>query len=162
MRAVRFDGRLGILCAWVLTTLVEDVTLVGRHPENLEKARWRHLGTVFGGKGLRPGADVVVDATGSPGGITDAVRLVRPRGTVVLKTTLAAPVRFDLAPLVVNEITVVGSRCGRFGQATDLLRQYPDMPLERIISARFPLEKAVEAFRAAAAPGGLKVLLESV
>ena len=153
------DGKLGILCAWVLSTVLEDVTLVGRHPPKLEAAAWRHVRTSQGAAGVPVGADLVVDATGRDAGLRDAMALCRPRGTIVLKSTLAAEHRLDLAPLVVHEQTLVGSRCGRFGDALRLMQQFPDLPLERLVTARYPLEKAEAAFQRSQEPDALKVLL---
>jgi len=154
------DGRLGILCAWVLSTAVADVTLVGRHADKLARARWRHLKTTDNVADLEPGADIVVDATGSGAGISEAMGLCRARGTIVLKSTVASQGSLNLAPVVVNELNVVGSRCGRFEDGLHLLQTYPDMPVESLITARFPLEKAVEAFDRARAKDMLKVVLE--
>ncbi|MCD4717959.1 MAG: alcohol dehydrogenase catalytic domain-containing protein [Desulfobacterales bacterium] len=153
-------GRLGILCAWVLTTVVTDVTLIGHHPEKLNLAKWRHLKTAHGADEVEAGADIVVEATGSGEGITEAMSLCRPRGTIVLKSTLASQGKLNLSPLVVNEQRLVGSRCGQFKDGFQMLESYPDMPLDRLITARYPIEKALKAFERAARPDALKVLLE--
>ena len=87
-----------------------------------------------------------------------ALRLVRPRGTVVWKSTHHAPARFDAAPVVVNEISLVGSRCGRFEPALDLLRRRK-VDVGRLLSAEFPLSGAVRALAEAARPGVRKVIL---
>lgn len=154
------DGRLGILCAWVLSTVAQDVTLVGHHPEKLPRAAWRSVQTVLASGRILPGADVVVDATGSETGIIAAMALCRPRGTIVLKSTVAVSGHVNLAPIVINEQTIIGSRCGRFTEGLDLMQKYPDMPLETLISARFPLEKVREAFSRATQSDTLKVLLD--
>lgn len=154
------DGRLGILCAWALRTAAEDVTIIGHHREKLEIARWRGIKTAMSGGEIRPGADLVVEATGSGGGIAQAMDLCRPRGTIVLKSTVAVQGNVNLAPVVVNELTVVGSRCGRFEDALHMMRKFPDMPLERLITGRYPLDRAAEAFAGAASSRALKVLLE--
>lgn len=154
------DGRLGILCAWVLATVCADVTLVGRHPEKLEIAEWRAIKRVTTDEKIPPGADIVVEATGSGRGIATAMDLCRPRGIVVLKSTVAAAEPINLAPAVINEQTIVGSRCGRFKDGLKIMREYPDMPLERLITARYPLEQVVDAFRRAQDSDALKVLLE--
>ncbi|MCP4686840.1 MAG: alcohol dehydrogenase catalytic domain-containing protein [Desulfobacterales bacterium] len=153
------DGKLGILCAWVLATRLRDVTLVGHHPEKLERARWGHLNTALGVENTGKKADIVVDATGSARGLPEAVSLCKSRGTIVLKTTVAAHAPVNLSQLVVDEITIRGSRCGRFSDGLEMLASHPDMPLERLISSRRPLSEAPEAFAAAAEPGSLKVLL---
>jgi alcohol dehydrogenase len=154
------DGRLGILCAWVLATAVADVTLLGRHPEKLALAAWRGLKTTALAGEVAPGADLVVEATGSGQGIVQAMALCRARGTIVLKSTVALQGEVNLSPLVVNEQTLLGSRCGRFGDALALLQRYPDLPLERLISRRYALSQAEEAFGRAQARDTLKVLLE--
>jgi alcohol dehydrogenase len=153
------DGKLGILCAWVLCTVCDDVTLAGHHAENLQKAAWQHLKTTAGAAGIAPGADLVVEATGSVSGLTTAINLCRPRGTLVLKSTLADGAALNLAPVVVNELTVVGSRCGLFQAGLQGMTAHL-FPVERLIAARYPLEKAEEAFIAAAQHGTLKVILD--
>jgi len=102
--------------------------------------------------------DWVVDATGSPKGLTDAVRMTRPQGTLILKSTLHGKVGIDTAPVIVNEITVVGSRCGRFEPALELLRN-GTINVAEMIADRLPLASAPAAFRRAAKSGVLKVLL---
>ncbi len=153
------DGRMGILCAWVLSTVLPGVLLLGRHPEKLRLARWRDMRMGISGDGPRDRADLVVDATGSAGGIAEALRWCRPGGTVVLKTTSASKSAVDLSSLVVDEITVVGSRCGPFRKGLAVMTGHPDMPLERLVTATYPLEEAPEAFKAAVTPGAVKVLL---
>ena len=103
--------------------------------------------------------DWVVDATGSPEGLRSAIAMTRPRGTVVLKSTVHGAVAIDTAPVIVNEITLVGSRCGRFEAALPLLA-HPLVPVEQLIAARYPLAEAPQAFAHAAEKGVLKVLLE--
>jgi alcohol dehydrogenase len=154
------DGTQGILCAWVLSTVLADVTLVGHHPAKREAARWHHLKTSPGPGREERSADLVVDATGSARGLAEAVDLCRPRGTVVLKTTIAEPFDIDLAPVVRKEITLVGSRCGRFRDGLQMLHDNPDLPLERLVTSRYPLESAGEAFERARQRESLKVLLE--
>lgn len=153
------DGKLGILCAWVLAGVGADVTLVGKHSEKLALAEWRGLRTATVAEPLSGGFDLVVEATGSEAGLARAVELCRPRGTVVLKTTVAAPHSLHLAPVVVNELTLLGSRCGQFKDGLAFLARNPDVPLGRLIATRFPIEQAEEAFRCAAG-SSLKVLLE--
>jgi alcohol dehydrogenase len=154
------DGRLGILCAWVLTTAVTDITLVGRHPEKLELARWRHLKTAYKEDIPAQAADLVIEATGRSGGLSAALELCRPQGTIILKSTVALTDNVDLSPIVVNELNILGSRCGRFEDGVQMMQVYPDMPLDRLISARYPLEKGLAAFARAERPTALKILLE--
>ncbi|MCX7634810.1 MAG: alcohol dehydrogenase catalytic domain-containing protein [Syntrophales bacterium] len=154
------DGKLGILTAWVLMTALRDVTLVGHHEEKLRRGQWRGIKTVLANEEIKPGADLVVEATGSSRGIEQAMRLCRPRGTIVLKTTVTDPVAINLTPAVVNEQTIVGSRCGRFAEGIRIMGEYPDMPIEGLISYRFPIEQATAAFAAAKDSRTLKVLLD--
>lgn len=156
------DGRLGLLCAQVLALSGVEVALHGRHPE-----RGLHLppGVVHAGAipaPPRPAAErapLVVEATGDPQVLQQALGLVAPRGTLVLKTTSERAGALDLAPLVVDEITLVGSRCGPFQPALEALAA-GRIAVEPLIHARFPLEEGAAAFARAARPGTLKVLLD--
>jgi len=156
------DGRLGILCAWALATVTADVTLVGHHPDKLAIARWRGIETAVEAGEVAPGADIVVEATGSGRGMAQAMTLCRPRGVIVLKSTVALQGEINLAPIVINELTVVGSRCGRFSDGLAMMRDFPDMPLERLVTDRYPLAQAAEAFNRAQSGMALKVLLDVV
>lgn len=154
------DGRIGILCAWVLATALQDVTVVGHHAEKLQALRWRDIRTVIHEKDVAPGADIVVEATGSGEGIVSAMALCRPRGTIVLKSTVARSCDINLAPVVRQEQTILGSRCGRFADGLKIMRDFPDMPLDRLISARYPLAGVREAFARAEQSDALKVFLD--
>ena len=149
------DGKLGLLVSQVLAGAGAHVALAGRHPEKL--ALGARLGLDTGPP--RPGADLAVDATGSPTGLAAALDLVRPRGTVVLKTTIAAEHRIDLARAVVNEVSLVGSRCGPFEPALSALAER-QIDVKSLIAATFPIEDALVAFETAARPGVLKILLQ--
>ena len=160
------DGRLGLLCAMTLAATGCDLTLVGRHREKMALVAGRYATTcvsatpaVLDDLAATP-ADVVVDAVGAPEGFLTALRLVRPLGTVVLKSTSAERLaEFDLSRLVVDEITVVGSRCGPFAKALQVLesRQIDVRPL---IHARYPLDDGLAALRRAGEKGVLKVLIQ--
>lgn len=157
--AVLGDGKLGLLVAQVLKAHGAEVRLYGRHAEKLRLAEAAGIGA--GRPGEQPPAatyEWVVEATGSPEGLAVAVRAARPRGTVILKSTLHGASRFDAVPVVVNEITLVGSRCGRFEPALRLLRRGA-VRLDGMISAVYPLAEALAAFERAAQKGVLKVLL---
>lgn len=154
------DGRLGILCAWALSTVISDITLAGHHPEKLQIAKWRHIQTATDLTSVEGCADIVVDATGSVSGVIEAMKLCRPRGTIVLKTTIADRGDINLAPVVVNEIKMIGSRCGQFRDGIKMLQDYPEMPLTRLITDRYPIAEAISAFDRAARPDALKVLLQ--
>lgn len=153
------DGPIGILCAWVLTSACRNVTLAGRHQAKLEIARWRHLNCVKL-EAVAPGADLVVDATGRPDGLSFAIGLCRPQGTIVMKSTVADAEKINLSPLVVNEITLVGSRCGKFEKALALINHCPDIPLIRLISARYPIEQAIAAFDHARRSDAMKIIID--
>lgn len=150
------DGRLGLLCAQVLGLSVPTVRVSGRHPERGALP----LGLTWEED---PGAggrwDLVVEATGDPDAVARALELVRPRGTLVLKTTAERPATLDLAPLVVDEITVVGSRCGPFAPALDALGR-GTVRVTPLVSARFALADGAAAFESAGRPGVLKVLVD--
>jgi len=154
------DGRLGILCAWVLSTVLSDVILIGHHPKKLEKGEWRTLRTSGTSAIGSHSADIVVEATGSGKGLVDAISLCRPRGKIVLKSTVVSKSKMNLSSIVVNEQTLIGSRCGRFRAGLRMMRSYPDMPLDRLISADYPIEQALKAFGQATQPDILKITLD--
>ena len=154
------DGKIGLLVAQVLEPLAAETTLVGHSPRKMSLLKSTSLKRVTVNE-LKPANqfDLVVDCTGSPTGIVTAMTLVRPRGTIVLKTTAAAGDPLNLAPVVIHEVTVIGSRCGPFDDALRLLT-HRSVAVKPLISARFPLDRAVEAFESATSRGTLKVLLE--
>ena len=157
--AVLGDGKLGLLVAQVLRAYGYPVHQYGRHKEKLGIAARAGVETEVVRERVPAAAyNWVVDATGSPKGLADAVRMTRPRGTIIMKSTVHGLAGFDTAPLIVNEITLVGSRCGRFEPAIELLRDGL-INVSDMISERMPLERAAQAFRTAAKPGVLKVLL---
>jgi 2-desacetyl-2-hydroxyethyl bacteriochlorophyllide A dehydrogenase len=152
-------GRLGQLIAQVLALTGADLRAVARHESQRELLRAREIATIDDGDVAPRSYDVVVEATGSPSGLDLARAAVRPRGTLVLKSTYAGEVTLDLSPFVVDEITIVGSRCGPFAPALRLL-EAGDVDPRPLIAARYPLDQAVEAMRHAAERGVTKVLLE--
>jgi threonine dehydrogenase-like Zn-dependent dehydrogenase len=157
--AVLGDGKLGLLIAMVLNAHGAKVHQFGRHPEKLRIAAATGVTTELA-SGKLPTAeyDWVVDATGNPEGLRTAAAMARPRGTVILKSTVHGAVAMDTASIIVNEITLVGSRCGRFEAALPLLGD-DRIRLEEMIADRFPLQEAAKAFERAAQRGVLKVLL---
>ncbi len=158
--AVLGDGKLGLLIALVLDAHGYPVHQFGRHPEKLRIAAAAGVATELAGAKLPTAAyNWVVDATGSADGLRSAASMARPRGTVILKSTVHGAVAVDTAPIIVREITLVGSRCGRFEAALPLL-EHALIPVEEMIAARYPLREAAHAFAHAAQPGVLKVLLE--
>lgn len=158
--AILGDGRLGLLVAQVLDHAQAQVTLIGRHAWKLDLARSWGARVHSASEGELPPSSfrVVVDATGSPQGLEEALRLVEPRGTVVMKSTFHDSPRFDAAKLVVDEVTLLGSRCGNFLTALDLLRR-GHVSVEHLVSEVFPLEEGVEAFEYLERTSCLKVLL---
>jgi alcohol dehydrogenase len=155
------DGRLGLLIAQVLRHAGAEVTLIGRHGWKLDLARAWGIRAVTGEEGQLPSGSfpVTVDSTGSPQGMAEALRLVQPRGTVVMKSTFHGTATFDATKLVVDEITLLGSRCGRFAPALEMLRR-EQVSVRNLISKTFPLEKGLEAFEYMDQTSSLKILLE--
>ena len=154
------DGRLGNLCAQVLAGLSDDVLVVGKHPEKLALLDSLGIPTALL-TDIEPDrrADIVVDATGSETGLPTALTLVRPRGTIVQKTTVAGAQTMAWAPFVIDEITLVGSRCGPFDQALAALESGL-VDVSGLVSSRFGLESGVEALDLAKSRPVLKVLLD--
>ena len=158
--AVVGDGRLAQLIIQVLKLKCSNITCFGRHRNKLQSL-------VNGGTKIKIGIDssdqqsfdLVVDATGSNSGFTDAMKLIRPRGTVVLKSTVASKDDLDLAPAIINEITLVGSRCGLFKPAIDALAT-GIVSVDFMIDSTFPLENFSEAIEHAKKPDTLKVFLK--
>eukprot|EP00913_Durusdinium_trenchii_P023437 g22015.t1 len=150
------DGRLGNLCAQVLHARGHEVSVVGKHPEKLELLKQRGIATLFREDAApERTADLVVDCTGSPTGLPEALPWVKPSGVIVLKTTVAADLQLSTAPIVIDEVAVIGSRCGPFDQALASLAAH-EVDVESLISARFPFDDAVAALEQAARPGVLK------
>ena len=155
------DGRLGNLCAQVLTGLSDHVRVVGKHPSKLALLDGLGIETALLAEvPADRSADVVVDATGSETGLPTAVTLVRPRGTIVQKTTVAGAQTMAWAPIVIDEISIVGSRCGPFDVALDALERGL-VEVSGMISKRFDLGAGVEALEYATTPGVMKVLIEA-
>jgi threonine dehydrogenase-like Zn-dependent dehydrogenase len=152
------SGKLGQLIAQTLALVGCDLTVVGRSAAQLALLAERGIATLATEALPARRADVVVECTGQPQGLDLALRAVRPRGTIVLKSTYAGQPSLDLARVVVDEITLLGSRCCPFAPALALLERGAVDP-RPLISARLPLEQGLRAFAQAAKPGALKVLL---
>lgn len=150
------DGKLGLLVAQVLRLTGCDLHVVGRHPERWDLLLRQGIHATTAAELGERRWDVVVDCTGSAAGFDVARRLTRPRGRMVLKSTFHGNLDLDLAPLVVDEITIVGSRCGPFGAALRVLERGL-IETAPMIHAIYPLDQAEQAF--AASRGSLKVLL---
>lgn len=153
------DGKLGQLVAQVLALAECELAVVGRHPWKLSLLEQSGIHTLPEAHVRRHAWDLVVECTGQPGGFQTARRALRPRGTLVLKSTYAGELSLDASALVVDEITIVGSRCGPFEPALRLLAD-ERVTVEPMIQARYPLSEAIPALERAAEAGVLKVLLD--
>lgn len=152
-------GRLGQLVAQVLALTGARLEVVARHALQRALLRSRGIASIEVDEVDMRAYDVVVEATGSPSGLDLAREALRPRGTLVLKSTYAGEVTLNLSPFVVDEITVVGSRCGPFAPALRMLER-GDIDPTPLIAERFALSDAVQAMERAAERGVMKVLLE--
>lgn len=158
--AVVGDGRLAQMICQVLKLSCPDVTCFGRHQSKLTHLEKFEIPTKIGiDSSDEQSYDLVVEATGSNSGFADTMKLVRPRGTVILKSTIASRENLDLTPTVVNEITLVGSRCGLFKPAIDALAT-GIVSVDSMIDSTFPLEKFSQAIEHAKKPDTLKVFLK--
>lgn len=156
--AVVGPGRLGLLIAQALAPLAPGLTVLGRRSESLALPARLGLATGLAQEAAADAFDLVVEATGNEDGLAESLRLVRPRGTLVLKSTFHGKAHVDLAKLVVGEVRVVGSRCGPFAPALELLAAGA-VAVEPLIEAEYPLAEALRAIEHAALPGVRKVLL---
>ncbi len=160
--AVIGDGKLGLLCAQVIALSGAQVLLVGKHAEKLRIAERRGMETSMVREAIKRKRefDVVVEASGSASGFATALEMLRPRGSLVLKSTFAGadPTTIDQVRLVVDEIAIVGSRCGRFQPALDLLKKGA-IEIDSLISEEYSLDKGVHAMERAEKKGVMKVLL---
>ncbi len=153
------DGKLGLLCAQVLALTGCNLLALGRHRSKLDLLAARGIRAALADDAPSARADVVVECTGSPAGFDLARKFLRPRGTLVLKSTYAGSLTVNMSRIVVDEITLVGSRCGPFPPALDLLaRRLVDV--RSLIHARYPLRDALAAMERAQQPGVLKVSLD--
>jgi alcohol dehydrogenase len=153
------DGKLGLLAAQVLGTTGCRLTVLGHHEDNLEILRASGIATSLAQEAPGVRYKLVVEATGSPKGLSKALDLVSPRGTVVLKTTVAEESTLPLSKAVINEVTIVGSRCGPIAKALEWLVE-GKIEVESLIEATYPLSRGFEAFQRASQRGALKTLLQ--
>lgn len=159
--AVIGDGKLGLLCAMSLALKSQNVTIIGKHLSKIAIAEKSGIEGILL-ENVTPALfgrfDVVVEASGSESGFAAALDLVRPRGKIVLKSTFHGTPAWAASRVVVDEITIVGSRCGRFAPAVELLKSGA-VNVEDLIEVEMPLAKGVAAMQRAAKKGFLKVLL---
>ena len=157
---VQGDGKLGLTTALTLNAFNYDVTLVGKHQNKLDIAKAQGVKTILlDDLDVKPEWEVVVEATGSISGFETAMVLTKPRGTLVLKSTVAGSKEFNLAPIVINEITVLGSRCGQFKPALRLLENNR-IDFKSFISGIYSVDDAIEAFEKNKDKDTLKVLIK--
>ncbi len=156
--AVVGPGKLGLLCGQVLALTGCALTLFGRRPGALDLARRLGLAAHDVVEAV-DSFDVVVDCTGSPEGFKFARNLLRPRGTYVLKSTYVGDLTVDMSRIVVDEIRLVGSRCGPFPKALQLLADKA-VQVTPLVEARYPLSQGLDALDHAARPGATKILLD--
>ncbi len=157
---VQGDGKLGLTTALALNAFNYDVTLVGKHQNKLDIANAQGVKIVLlKDLEVKPEWDIVVEATGSISGFENAMALTKPRGVLVLKSTVAGSKEINLAPVVINEITVLGSRCGQFKPALRLLENNK-IDFKPLISGIYNVNDAIEAFEKNKEKDSLKVLLK--
>lgn len=160
--AVIGDGKLGLLCAMSLAPQSKNISIIGKHKEKLAIAEAHNVKGILledVDAAMNREFDVVIESSGSEAGFETALNLLKPRGKMVLKSTFHGKTAVEMWRVVVDEITLVGSRCGRFVPALELLAQ-GNIKVETMISAEYPLEKGVEAMQKATEKGVLKVVLK--
>jgi threonine dehydrogenase-like Zn-dependent dehydrogenase len=155
---VRGDGRLGQLCAHAIRTAGCEVAVLGKHRKKLDLLQRHGIATYTAGRADLPLYDIVVDASGNPEGLALAFTLVRPGGTVVLKSTYHGGAELTLAGVVIDEINIIGSRCGPFRPALQHLVDYPEIT-DGMVTAVYPITSIEEAFNHAAHNDAIKVLI---
>jgi threonine dehydrogenase-like Zn-dependent dehydrogenase len=158
--AVIGDGKLGLLCAQVVALTGASLVLIGKHSSKLQIAEKRGIETTTPTDAAKRKRqfDMVIEASGAAAGFALALDLLRPKGQLVLKSTFHGKTELDAARIVVDEISIVGSRCGRFTPALDLLTKQ-SIDVDSLISEEYPLSNGVHAMQRAGAKGVLKVLL---
>ena len=161
--AIVGDGKLGILCARSLSPLINGVTIIGKHREKLRlAAKYGNVTAVLLNEidGLSRNFDIVIEASGSESGFATALDLLKPRGMLILKSTFHGTPQWESSRVVVDEITIKGSRCGRFDPALKLLAD-GNVEVEDLVSEEFCLEEGISAMHRASQSGVLKVLLNN-
>jgi len=152
------DGKMGLLIAQVLRSRTAEVSCVGKHKRKLEILKEKAVKTHLFGTRIGDKFDIVVEATGNEKGLEEALSLVKPRGTIILKSTFRGEEKVDVSKVVVDEIHLVGSRCGPFSRAIEVLSR-KQIEVEKMVDGDFPLDRAKEAFAFAQKPETIKVLI---
>ncbi|MFH1961844.1 MAG: alcohol dehydrogenase catalytic domain-containing protein [bacterium] len=153
------DGKLGLLAAQVISQTGCSLMVIGHHPSKLNILKEKGISAILPSQADSLKADIVVECSGSPSGFVLAQRLIKPMGKIVMKSTLAEDITFNPANMVINEITLIGSRCGPFDKALHLLEQGV-IDVRGLVSAVYPIKDGLKAFEAAKAHDSLKVLLK--
>lgn len=154
------DGKLGLIIALALNAAGLDITLVGKHEEKLNIAKAQGVKTeLLNNLKIEKAYDFVIEATGSITGFETSLALTKPRGTLILKSTIAASKEFNLAPIVIDEITVLGSRCGQFAPALRMLEQ-KRIDVKPLISDIYAIDDSIEAFERNKEKSSVKVLVK--
>lgn len=154
------DGKLGLIIALALNAAGLDITLVGKHQEKLDIAKAQGVKTkLLQDLKIEKAYDFVVEATGSITGFETSLALTKPRGTLILKSTIAASKEFNLAPIVIDEITVLGSRCGQFAPALRLLES-KRIDVKPLISDIYDIDDSIKAFERNTEKSSVKVLVK--
>lgn len=156
------DGKLGLSIALVLSALNIDLIHIGKHVEKLDISKHAGNKTMLldDVQGMGGFFDIVIEATGSKGGFETSLSLVKPRGILVLKSTIAAKEGLNLAPVVINEITVTGSRCGQFAPVMRLLEKNGAIDVKPLITKILPFDNGLEGFELNRKKESLKVILK--
>lgn len=158
--AVLGDGKLGLMIALALNAAGLDLILIGKHENKLEIAKKQGVKTkLLSDVEIKKEFDFVVEATGSISGFETSLALTKPRGTLILKSTIAASKEFNFAPVVVDEITIVGSRCGQFAPALRLLES-GRIDVKPLISDIFEFDESIAAFERNKEKSSIKVIVK--
>ena len=160
------DGKLGLLMAQVIRNTGCNLHLIGKHQEKLSVAKRLGIKTISIKETLKlekfkfNKADILIDCTGSPGGLDLAMKLAKPKGKIILKSTFASKSYLNLSPVVINEFSIIGSRCGPFKKAIDALENR-EIKISPLIYKIFPLNEGLKALKASGEKKALKVLIKT-
>jgi threonine dehydrogenase-like Zn-dependent dehydrogenase len=152
------DGKLGLLISQVVRTQTPNVFCVGHHPRKLALLQKNGIRTFLETSDLNRKFDIIVEATGSPKGITEAVDWIKPRGRIVVKSTFHGEAEINISRMVIDEVRLIGSRCGPFKSALEFLKD-KIIDVRNLVDGDYPLEDAQDAFEMAKNPDTIKILL---